>query len=416
MPTSSLPPTAAIIGAGPAGLMAAEMLSTAGIAVTLFEAMPAPARKFLMAGKSGLNITHAEPLEIFLTRYIEKGSLIEAAVRDFPPEDIMSWMAELGMETHTGPTGRVFPVTMKASPLLRAWLARLGGKSVTLQTRHRWTGWDGEGRLQFDTPQGPVVVSADAAIFALGGASWSRLGSNGAWAEIFEAKAIPLAPFRPSNSGFLVPWSERMKGFAGAPVKNARLTIETPDGPISTRSEFVVTKRGIESGGVYQLSAPLREMIERQGDALLYLDLLPDMEEAKLTERLARPRGKQSIGNHLRKSVRLDGVKKAVLFEGTDREVFNDPARLARAIKEVPLNVTGMAPIDEAISTTGGVRLDALDDGLMVKALPGTFCAGEMLDWDAPTGGYLLTACLATGRRAGEAARHFLLDVASREA
>ncbi|RFB05847.1 TIGR03862 family flavoprotein [Parvularcula marina] len=400
---------AVIIGAGPAGLMAAEMLTDHGIAVDIYDAMPSPARKFLMAGKSGLNITHTEGLEMFLARYSEDEGRLAEIVADFTPHMIIRWMEELGIEAQTGPTGRVFPSMMKASPLLRAWLRRLEDGGATLHTRHRWTGWDEDGALLFETPDGPKAVTAEVVIFALGGASWSRLGSDGAWAEHFAKEDIPVTPFMPSNSGFLVDWSAHMnETYAGAPVKNIRLTA----GDVSTRAEFVITERGVESGGIYMVSAPLREALAA-GEALLNIDLLPDVSEEALTERLSRPRGRQSMSNHLRKAARLTGVKKALLYEFTPKEVLEDAAALAKAIKSLPLRITGMVPLDEAISTTGGVPFAALTEELMLEDRPGTFCAGEMLGWDAPTGGYLLTACFATGRRAGQGACSWLLDSAA---
>lgn len=409
MTQPSPPLPIAIIGAGPAGLMAAEMISAAGYSVDIYDAMPSPARKFLMAGKSGLNITHAEDEEIFRSRYKSDDWLPEL-VSAFGPQDVINWMKGLGIDPHTGPTGRVFPTMMKASPLLRAWLGRLTQRGVQLYTRHRWIGWGEEGQLLMETPEGRRNISSAATVFALGGASWSRLGSDGAWAEHFRQKEIALAAFLPSNGGFLVPWSEKMKDHAGKAVKNVRLTTNTPEGAVTSRSEFVITARGLESGGIYSLSAGLREQIMKKGAAILTLDLLPDISEQKICRLLSRPQGKQSMSNHLRKTLRLTGVKKTLLYEGPRIEELKDPTSLAARIKSLPLTLTGTTPLDEAISTAGGLRFDALDDDLMLRALPGTFCAGEMLDWDAPTGGYLLTACLATGRRAGEGAVKWLLD------
>ncbi|MCA8901583.1 MAG: TIGR03862 family flavoprotein [Hyphomonas sp.] len=379
--------------------MAADMISAAGIGVDLFEAMPSAARKFLMAGKSGLNVAHEGDIVDFASRYVSPGGRLGALIGDFGPREVVAWMADLGMAAHTGPSGRIFPVSMKASPLLRAWLARLGAQGVRLHLKHRWTGWSADGTLMFEAPSGPLAVSPAATVFALGGASWRRLGSDGAWADVFSATGVGLAPFRPSNCGFLADWSQRMRTeFAGAPVKGVRLTV----GAQSTREEFVVTARGVESGGIYTLSAALRDELESAGTATLWLDLLPDMDEGEIARRLSKAGTKQSLSNRLRKALSLTGVKTALMHECTPREALGTPEAVARAIKAVPLNLTGTAPMDEAISTAGGVRWDALDDRLMLRAMPGTFAAGEMLDWDAPTGGYLLTACLATGKAAGE--------------
>ena len=414
-PTS--PFRAAVIGAGPAGLMAAEMLSGAGARVDVYDAMPSIGRKFLMAGKSGLNISHAEDIELFLSRYRVGDEAFTEIIRAFTPADITEWMKGLGVETRIGPTGRVFPVMMKASPLLRAWRDRLEAGGAVFHLRHRWRGWDDDGALLFDVeargddlPES-LRIEPDAAIFALGGGSWRRLGSDGSWVVPFREQGIGIAPFAPSNVGFTVDWTPHLIGnFAGAPLKAVRLTATGDEGPISTRSECVITERGVESGGIYLLSAPLRQALARDGEAILTIDLLPDMEETALIARLARPRGRQSTSNYLRKAARLEGIKKALLYEVAPDGVFDDPEKLARLIKALPIRITGTAPIDEAISTAGGVRLSEFDGDLMLRQLPGNFCAGEMLDWDAPTGGYLITACLATGRRAGEGACRWLLD------
>lgn len=388
----------AVIGAGPAGLMSAEVLCEAGIGVDIYEAMPSAGRKFLMAGKSGLNISHTGSERDFAARYRDPDACVRDPVARFGPDEVIAWMAGLGMPAHVGPTGRIFPETMKASPLLRAWLRRLADRGVRMHLKHRWTGWAAEGALAFETPDGAVTVQPAATVFALGGGSWRRLGSDGGWADVFAAAGIPVAPFRPSNCGFTVDWSGRMRAdFAGVPVKGVRLS----SGGQETREEFVVTARGVESGGVYTLSAPLRDEIEAAGAATLWLDLLPDMDAAEIARRLASASGKQSLSNRLRKALNLSGVKAALLYECADREALNDPARAAEAIKALPLKLTGTVPLDEAISTAGGVSGDALDAHLMLKAKPGSFVAGEMVDWDAPTGGYLITACMATGRAAG---------------
>jgi uncharacterized flavoprotein (TIGR03862 family) len=386
-----------IIGAGPAGLMAAEAALERGARVAIYDAMPSPARKFLMAGKSGLNITHSEDVEIFRSRYTAPDARLAAMVEAFGPAEITAWMAGLGIESYAGTSGRVFPVGMKASPLLRRWLARLGEVGATLHTRHRWKGWDDAGALLFDTPEGETRVTADATILALGGASWSRLGSDGAWADILAARGVELEPFAPSNCGFTVNWSARLLAAQeGAPVKGVALTA----GGKTQRGDFVMTRTGIESGAVYPLSAPLRQELTGRGAATLTIDLLPDTDEVALAARLTSANAKDSVSNRLRKTARLDGAKIALLNEVTQGAPPKDPAALARLLKTLPLTLTGAAPMDTAISTAGGVAWNALDERLMLKAVPGTYCVGEMVAWDAPTGGYLLTACLAMGRAA----------------
>lgn len=397
----------AIIGAGPAGLMAAEAALEAGARVDIYDAMPSAGRKFLMAGKSGLNITHSEDAAAFRARYDAPDARLAAMVEAFGPAEIVAWMAGHGIEAHVGSSGRVFPVGMKASPLLRRWLARLGERGARLHTRHRWTGWDG-GALLFETPNEAVSMTPDAVVLALGGASWKRLGSDGAWADILARKGIALEPFAPSNCGFMADWSAKMVPHEGAPVKGVSLSARGH----SVRGDFVITRTGIESGAVYPLAAALRRDLANTGRAELTVDLLPDTDEEKLTGRLAAQHPKDSLSNRLRKAARLDGAKAALLFEVTKGVLPRDAEALARLIKALPLTLTGTAPMDTAISTAGGIVWDALDDGLMLKALPGVYCAGEMIAWDAPTGGYLLTACLATGRVAGRAAASVLLQSA----
>lgn len=387
-----------IIGAGPAGLMAAEAALERGARVAIYDAMPSPARKFLMAGKSGLNITHSEDAAIFRSRYTAPDGRLAAMVEAFGPAEITAWMAGLGIETHVGSSGRVFPVGMKASPLLRAWLARLGKGGATLHTRHRWKGWDARGALVFDTPEGERRVEADATILALGGASWSRLGSDGAWTDILAARGVEIEPFAPSNCGFTVDWSPRLLAAQeGAPVKGVALTA----GGRTQRGDFVITRAGIESGAVYPLSGELRQELAGRDAAMLLVDLLPDTEEAVLAARLGGVSPKESASNRLRKAARLDATKIALLNEITRGAPPKDAAALARLLKALPLTLTGTAPMDTAISTAGGVAWSALDEHLMLKAVPGTYCIGEMVAWDAPTGGYLLTACLAMGRGVG---------------
>lgn len=374
--------------------MAAEAALAGGARVSIFDAMPSVGRKFLMAGKSGLNITHSEDENVFRRRYDAPDGRLADMVAAFGPGEVVRWMAGLGVEAHVGSSGRVFPVGMKASPLLRRWLARLGEGGAVFHTRHRWTGWDDSGALLFDTPDGKRRVEADATILALGGASWRRLGSDGAWADILRARGVEIEPFAPSNCGFLVNWSQRMLAAQeGAPVKSVALSA----GGQTQRGDFVITRAGIESGAVYPLSAALRQDIERGGVATLGIDLLPDTEEAALAARLAGASPKESASNRLRKAAKLDAVKVALVNEVTRGAPARDPEALARLIKALPLRLTGTAPMDAAISTAGGVSWAALDARLMLKSVPGTYCAGEMIAWDAPTGGYLLTACLAMG-------------------
>lgn len=391
----------AIIGAGPAGLMAAEVAVEAGAQVAIYDAMPSPARKFLMAGKSGLNITHSEDEALFRTRYAAPDGRLAAMVEAFGPADIAAWMQGLGIDSYAGSSGRVFPVGMKASPLLRRWLARLAEGGARLHTRHRWTGWDDSGALMFAAPEGGVRAEADAVILALGGASWPRLGSYGTWTDILAARGVETEPFAPSNCGFAVSWSARLLAAQeGAPVKSVALKA----GGRVQRGDVVITRAGLESGALYPLSAALREEIARAGGAQLEIDLLPDTEEAALAARLGAAPAKESASNRLRKAARLDGVKIALVNEVTRGVPPKSPDALARLIKALPLTLTAPAPIAAAISTAGGVAWNALDDQLMLKAIPDTYCAGEMIAWDAPTGGYLLTACLAMGRAVGKAA------------
>ncbi|WP_127143436.1 TIGR03862 family flavoprotein [Pelagibacterium montanilacus] len=390
-----------IIGGGPAGLMAAEVLSAAGCAVRLFEAMPTVGRKLLMAGKSGLNIAHAEPDAAQMPRYGAAAERLAKTLAAFPAPAVRAWADGLGAETFVGSSGRIFPRAMKASPLLRAWLARLEGQGVSILTRHRWVGFgqgtDSTPALHFETPDGPRTEQFDAVILALGGASWPRLGSDAAWVPWLVGHGIPVRPFRPANCGFDVDWSQAIVDrFAGQPVKAVAATSAMG----TSQGEFVITRRGIEGSLVYAHAAALRDALDETGAATLMLDLMAGRPEARIARDIEKAGAKASFANRLRKAG-LDPVKVALLREfSTDAQRAN-PDALARCIKTLPLAVAGTRPIAEAISSAGGVAWEAVNDSLMLGALPGVFVAGEMLDWEAPTGGYLLTACLATGRRAG---------------
>ena len=398
-------PKVAIIGGGPAGLMAAEALLSSGIEVHLFDAMPSLGRKFLMAGKSGLNLTHSEALELFLTRFGPASPQLAPAIRALDPQALRDWALTLGVETFIGSSGRIFPKDFKAAPLLRAWLKRLRSEGLVTHVRHRWLGWTKDDALLFDTPSGRIEVEADATVLALGGASWPELGSDARWTTWLEARGIGIAPFRPANCGFDVAWSEHMRTrFAGAPVKSVVLGFRGE----SHRGEFVISKSGIEGSGVYALSSSLRDALAEKGTATLTLDLAPDRSLERLTADLSRPRKGQSSANFLRKAAGIEGVKAALLRECLSAEVFANPATLAGGIKALPLKLEATRPIAEAISSAGGIPFAELDEHFMLTKLPGIFCAGEMLDWEAPTGGYLLTACFATGRAAGAGAVRWL--------
>ncbi|PUB30511.1 hypothetical protein C8K66_108186 [Pseudomonas sp. GV105] len=389
-----------IIGGGPAGLMAAEILSQAGLRVDVYDGMPSVGRKFLLAGVGGMNITHSEAYPAFLSRYAERAPQMAPLLRAFGAQALCEWIHGLGIDTFVGTSGRVFPTDMKAAPLLRAWLKRLRDHGVVIHTRHRWLGWSADGGLLIHSPDGEKTIHSDAVLLALGGGSWSRLGSDGTWLKRLEAKGVPCAPLQPSNCGFEVSaWSELMVSkFAGAPLKNVAIGLGD-DKP--RLGECVITASGIEGSLIYALSAPIREAINRNGAATVHIDLLPSKPLDKVLAALAKPRGSRSMSKHLHSQLGLDGVKAALLRELAPAEHFNDPAQLAVAIKALPLSLVKTRPMDEAISTAGGVPFEALDERLMLKQLPGVFCAGEMLDWEAPTGGYLLTGCFASGRAAG---------------
>lgn len=396
----------AIIGGGPAGLMAAEQLAAVdGLQVSIFDAMPSFGRKFLMAGKGGMNITHSEPAADFLARYGGAARDLAPLLDDFGPQALRDWMQGLGIESFIGTSGRVFPTGMKAAPLLRAWLHRLRSRGVQFRVRHRWLGWHPDGSLHFATPDGEVAFSAAATILALGGGSWKKLGSDGAWVSVLESEGLPVAPLLPANCGFNVAWTAHFRErFAGAPVKSVRASC----GQLVQQGEFNITEYGIEGGLIYALSAPLRDELIRTGRAQLQLDLLPGRTLARLQADLSQPRGRDSMANHLRRRAGIDGVKAGLLRECCDPAQFEHPALLAAALKQLPLPVVASRPLDEAISSAGGVCFSALNQSLMAKTRPGLFFAGEMLDWEAPTGGYLLTACMASGRAAGRGAAEWL--------
>jgi len=402
----------AVIGGGPAGLMAAETLVRGGAHVDVYDSMPSVGRKFLLAGKGGLNLTHSEPFEPFLARYGARRESIAPLLQTFGPEQLVAWVRDLGFEVFTGTSGRVFPKSMKAAPLLRAWLHRLRQAGVRFHPRHRWRGWGDEGFLRFDAPEGEAVVRADATVLATGGASWPKLGSDGAWVPLLLKSNVPVIPLRPANCGFDVEngWSEHFRTrFAGQPLKPVVLTFADCNGTVFRRQgEFVVTETGVEGSLVYAASAGIRDEIETVGTATIHLDLLPDREIERVTREVAHPRGTRSMSSHLQSRTGIKGVKMGLLRELVPAADFADPVRLAAVIKALPLRLVAPRPIEEAISTAGGVPFEALDKDLMIRALPGVFCAGEMLDWEAPTGGYLLTACFATGRAAGSGALAWL--------
>jgi uncharacterized flavoprotein (TIGR03862 family) len=395
-------PNIAIIGAGPAGLMAAEVLAQAGAAVTIYDAMPSVGRKFLLAGRGGLNLTHSEALPEFLARYGEAMPRLAPAISALPPDSLRAWSEALGQPTFVGSSGRVFPQTFKASPLLRAWLRRLDSSGVQFALRHRWSGWNDDGRLLFQAPDGPRTVAASATVLALGGASWPLLGSDGAWVDTLAARSVAISPLKPANGGFTVAWSDVFRNrFEGHPLKSVGLSF----GSHSVRGEAVITRAGIEGGAVYALSAGLREAVLRSGQATLSIALRPDIEVSDLAARLSAPRGKQSFSNFLRKAAHLAPVgvgllQEAAIASGASLASLS-PESLAGLINAVPVQLNGLSPIARAISTAGGISFDEIDSDFMIRRLPGVFAAGEMIDWEAPTGGYLLQASFATGAAAG---------------
>ncbi|MEO6926534.1 MAG: TIGR03862 family flavoprotein [Rhodanobacter sp.] len=408
--TTPLSSRIAIVGGGPAGLMAAEVACAAGLRVDLYDAMGSAGRKFLLAGKGGLNLTHAEPPARFVERYGQRKAEVGGWLAAFDAQALCAWAHELGVETFVGSSGRVFPADMKAAPLLRRWVRRLRESGVEFHMHHRWLGWQAHGALHFATPQGDRVVPADTAVLALGGASWPQLGSDGAWVAPLAAAGIDMAPLQPANCGFELTWSEHLRDrFAGAPLKPVVAHWVDREGVAHQRQgEFVLSEYGIEGSLVYAIGAELREQIAERGEALLTLDLVPGYPQPVLAERLAAPRGKHSIGDWLRRRAGLDAAKNALVFELTDKPTLADPVALAARLKALPLHLRAPRPVAEAISTAGGVRLEGLDEHMMLRDRPGVFCAGEMLDWEAPTGGYLLTACFASGLLAGRGAVRWL--------
>jgi uncharacterized flavoprotein (TIGR03862 family) len=406
-----------VVGGGPAGLMAADVLSNAGATVHLYDAMPSVGRKFLLAGKGGMNLTHSEPNDIFASRYGRRCQQIEPLLKSFGGTQVRAWAKALGVDTFVGSSGRVFPTDMKAAPLLRAWLHRLRhpakGPGVQFHMRHRWTGSSAAAAqgaagvaLTFDSPQGQVEVLADAAILALGGGSWARLGSDGAWLPWLQARGVAVAPLLPANCGFDVQggWSAYFAGrFAGQPFKSVAISLTTSQGVrFARKGEFVATATGVEGSLVYAASSLLRDEIMAHGAATFQLDLLPDLSPERVLAEVRHPRGSRTLSSHLKSRLGIEGIKAAVLHEVLTKDQMHDPVQLAAAIKALPITLAAARPIDEAISSAGGVRFEALNQDLMLTPWPGVFCAGEMLDWEAPTGGYLLTACLASGRRAGQ--------------
>jgi uncharacterized flavoprotein (TIGR03862 family) len=408
-----MPKSVAIVGGGPAGLMAAEVISSHNhfTQVDLYDSMPSLGRKFLMAGKSGLNITHSEPFEKFVARYGKRRAQIEPLLKEFGPEEIRVWMGGLGIESFVGTSGRVFPVGMKASPLLRAWLKRLGDAGVTFHPRHKWTGFLPDKSLHFDSPNGGVAVKAEATVLALGGGSWSRLGSDGAWVDWLRNVGAQVERLRPSNCGFDVAWKEHFRQrFEGHPIKSVVLSF----GRFHQQGEFIITKEGVEGSLVYAASALLRYEIEAKGSAVILLDLIPDRSYEWIVEKLSKPRGSRSLSTHLEKTVNIKGVKAGLLHEFVSKEDFSSVQALAHFIKNLPVPLVATRPLDEAISSAGGVTFESLDENLMLKSMPGIFCAGEMLDWEAPTGGYLITACMASGYAAGQGVLKWIHNQAPR--
>ena len=400
----------AIIGGGPAGLMAAEALSLAGAQVDVYDAMPSLGRKFLQAGVGGLNITHSEDFQLFCTRYGDRQLQLQAMLDRLPPSVLRNWVHELGIDTFVGSSGRVFPTQMKAAPLLRAWLHRLRSRGVRLHVRHRWLGWAANGALRLASPNGEILITPQVTILALGGASWPQLGSDGAWVALLQEKGVELATLQSANCGFEVAWSAHLREkFAGEPLKSVMLSFTDANGQTQRRQgEMVISDHGVEGSLIYAFSRRLREQLNSHGSATFYLDLAPGRDEKRVLSALNQARGSKSISSHIKSRVGLNAIKIALLHEVLSKEQFADPTVVAATIKALPISVHATRPIAEAISTAGGVRFQSLDRNLMLTTLPGVFVAGEMLDWEAPTGGYLLTACFATGLWAGLGALDWL--------
>lgn len=414
----------AVIGAGPAGLMAAEALARPGVQVDVYDAMPSVGRKFLMAGKGGMNITHSEPLEPFLGRYGARRAQLAPLVHAFDPDALRAWLQGLGVETFVGSSGRVFPTDMKAAPMLRAWLHRLREAGVGFHMRHKWIGWNTEAgdatahTLRFATPAGEQAMTFDAVVFAMGGASWPRLGSDAAWVPLMTSRDVPVAPLLPANCGFDADWSPYLRErFAGQPIKPVAITLVDVDNKVHNRQgEILLTETGLEGSLIYAMSAVIRDRIVADGFATIALDLAPGLPLERVVAEVTRPRGSRSMSSHLHGRIGIGGVKLALLHEILSKEAFADAPGLAHAVKALPIRLTRTRPIAEAISTAGGIPFEALDEHLMIDHLPGAFCAGEMLDWEAPTGGYLLTACFASGRAAGRGAAAYLAGLKARDA
>lgn len=404
MSETTTPKTVAVIGGGPAGLMAAEVLSQSNIKVNVYDAMPSIGRKFLMAGKGGMNITHSEDFASFISRYGARQNAIAPLLRQFTPQDLREWIHHLGIETFVGTSGRVFPRDMKAAPLLRAWLHRLRAAGVYFHMRHRWLGWSNQGELIFSTPLGQQCVKVDAVLLALGGGSWARLGSDGTWVPLLQKHGVAVSALKPANCGFDINWSDHFSSrHAGEPLKSVMLSFSDSTGIAHYKhGECLITANGIEGSLIYAMSASIRDTITDTGKAVIYLDLLPHRDMQYVVNEIAHPRGSRSMSSHLQSRLGIKGAKAALLRERVTKEDFADPIKLAAAIKRLPLDLTAPRPLDEAISSAGGVMFEALDANLMIRNMPGIFCAGEMLDWEAPTGGYLLTACFASGLTAGK--------------
>ncbi|MDW5418316.1 TIGR03862 family flavoprotein [Iodobacter sp. CM08] len=408
MTTPTSRKSVAIIGGGPAGLMAAEMLIQGGVEVDLYDAMPSVGRKFLLAGVGGLNITHSEAAAPFLARYCQRSAELQPLLAAFGNEALQEWVHGLGVETFVGSSGRVFPKEMKAAPLLRAWISRLRASGVKIHVRHRWLGWDDAGLLRFDTPDGEISRNCDATVLALGGASWAKLGSDGKWQPLLSERGVDIAPLEPANCGFDIGWSDHLsERFAGSPLKAVAIEFKGQ----RKQGEFVLTKGGVEGSLIYTFAAAFRDEIKANGSADILLDLAPGKSLERVLEDLKRPRGADSMASHLRRKLGIEGVKAGLLREEISRDDFNDMDKLAAAIKSLPLKLLAPRPIDEVISSAGGVKFAAMTPELMLEKIPGVFCAGEMLDWEAPTGGYLITACMASGRKSGLSALEWLKNL-----